>query len=437
MPRPASKSRQGAPPPADPPTSGAGAPPPADPPLILLAPLVVALFWAIEGIDVNAPQLERVVILLSALALAWAALREVPHAVGLTAYLAVLVAVSERMRRTPLEHGSDVLRATVESIRVVASGGNPYTHVLTSTDPVGSPFVYPPGELAWYAVPLQLFGDITRVDSWAGIAIVAAIALLGLRVGFGAVALPAMLYASWGTAGYRAIDGQNDVSASALVVFALVALAFALHQRVHEGEPRWTLTRGAVFVLSAALFGWAMAFKQYSVLVLPPVLRWIAVSGGAWRRYAAIALGVAAAFVLPFFVMDPGAFVRSQLAALTFHQEVWGTNLLNTIAQHADPSPYVGLFFFLEVTITLGLAYVLGLVWRPSSLGAAVLAGAGAVLVPLLLARWTTQPYYAYAGAIVACGLALLSPGGAAPFSATVSSGGAGAPLDDVRRPTS
>jgi hypothetical protein len=30
-------------------------------------------------------------------------------------------------------------------------------------------------------------------------------------------------------------------------------------------------------------------------------------------------------------------------------------------------------------------------------------------MVPLLLARWTTQPYYVYVGAIAACGIALLA----------------------------
>lgn len=374
------------------------APTPADPPLPVLAALTVAFFWAIEGIDVNAPQLERMAILLSALALGWMVVREVRYSAALTAYLAVLLAVSERFRRIPLANGSDVLRATVESLGVVANGGNPYTHVLQTTIPVGSPFVYPPGELAWYAIPYALVGDVTRMDTWAGIAIVGAIAVAGLRVGFDAVALPAMLYAAWGVAGYRAIDGQNDVSASALVVFAAVALVFAL--------PRGR-GRGAMLVLSAALLGWAMAFKQYSLLLFPPLVRFVAASGGPWRRYAAIAVGVVAAFVLPFFVMDPGAFLRAQRAALTFHQEVWGTNLLHLIATYADPARYAPFVSYLQITLTLGLT-VLVARWRPPSLGAAVLAGALLVTVPLLLAKWTTQPYYAYVGAIVACGLALL-----------------------------
>ena len=365
----------------------------------VLAALVLGLFWCVEGIDVNAPQLDRVVLLLAGLVLAWAALRDVRFAASGAAFYAVLVAASERLHREPLIDGSDVLRATTESLDVVFAGGNPYTHVLLSTNPVGSPFVYPPGELAWYAVPYALFGDITRVETWAGIAIVAAIALAGLRVGMENVALPAMLYGAWGVAGYRTIDGQNDVSGSLLVVLALVALVFA------ERERGWS---SAAFVLSAVFFGWAIAFKQFAVLVLPPVARYIALRGGGWRRYVIVVAGVAAAFVLPFFVRAPGAFIDKQIAALTFHEEVWGANILNTISQYGDATILVPMFMLLSLVGTLGLV-VLAVRWDIPTLGAAALAGAGIVMVPLLLARWTTQPYYVYVGAIAACGVALLA----------------------------
>jgi hypothetical protein len=364
----------------------------------VLAALVLGLFWCVEGIDVNAPQLDRVALLLTAMVLAWAALRHWPLAAGCTAYYAVLVAASERLHREPLRDGSDVMRATAESLDVVFAGGNPYTHVLQSTIPVGSPFVYPPGELAWYAGPYVLFGDITRVDTWAGIAIVVAIALAGLRLGMANVALPAMLYASWGSAGYRAVDGQNDVSGSLLVVLALVALVFA------ERERRWS--PGAL-VLSAVFFGWAIAFKQFAVLVLPPVLRYLAVRGADWRRYALVLAGVVAAFILPFFVRDPGAFVEKQIAALTFHEEIWGANILNALARYGDPTPLVPLFTAISLAGTLG-SVLLVTRWRVPTVGAAALAGAGIVMLPLLLARWTTQPYYVYVGAIAACGVALL-----------------------------
>jgi len=365
----------------------------------VLAALVLGLFWCVEGIDVNAPQLDRLVLLLTGLGLAWAALRDVPLVAGCTAYYAVLVAASERLHRQPLLDGSDVMRATAESLDVVFAGGNPYTHVLQSTVPVGSPFVYPPGELAWYAGPYVLFGDITRVDTWAGIAIVAAIALAGFRLGMANVALPAMLYAAWGAGGFRAVDGQNDVSGSLLVVLALVGLGFA------DREGRWSRV---AFVLSAVFFGWAIAFKQFAVLVLPPVVRWLAVRGGDWKRYALTVAGVVAVFVAPFFVQDPGAFVEKQIAALTFHDEIWGANILHTLSQYGDVTMLVPMFMILSLAGTLGLA-VLAVRWDIPTLGAAALAGAGIVMLPLLLARWTTQPYYVYVGAIAACGVALLT----------------------------
>ena len=374
------------------------------PSTLTLAALAVALFWSIEGIDVNDPQVERVVILIGAIALGWFALRRSSVTAGLTGYLAILVAISERLRRDPLDNGSDVLRATSESLTIVSQGGNPYATCLQSTVPPCSPFVYPPGELAWYALPQWLFGDLTRVDSWAGILIVVAIVVAGLRLGFDAVALPAMLYAAWGIAGYRAIDGSNDVSASALVVFACVALAFAAGR---GATPNARSSRVA-FLLSAVLFGWAIAFKQFSLLVLPIVVRYLAISGERWRRYALVALGVTAAFVLPFFIRDPGAFVNDQFGALAFHQEIWGTNILNALKHFGDPEPLAPLFTAIELFGTLALVALLASRWRPPSLGAAVLAGSGVVMFALLFAKWTTQPYYAYVGGIVAVGLALL-----------------------------
>jgi hypothetical protein len=376
----------------------------SSPSALTLAALAVGLFWAIDGIDVNAPQVERVAILVAAILLGWLALRGSSSVAGLTAYLAILVAISERLRREPLLDGSDVLRATTEALAMVSQGVNPYAAVLQTTNPVGSPFVYPPGELAWYAIPQWLFGDITRVDTWAGVLIVAAIAVAGVRVGFEQAALPAMLYAAWGVAGFRTVDGSNDVSASALVVFACVALTFAAP--AGSAPSRRSST---AFLLSAVLFGWAIAFKQFSVLVLPLVVRHLAVSGAEWRRYATVALGVAAAFVLPFFIRDPGAFLRSQVSALTFHDQIWGTNILSTLEQFGDPRMLTPMFAAFEILGTLALVVLAVWRWRPATLGIAVLGGAGIVMFALLFAKWTTQPYYAYVGAVVACGVTLVA----------------------------
>jgi pyrimidine-nucleoside phosphorylase len=79
---------------------------------------------------------------------------------------------------------------------------------------------------------------------------------------------------------------------------------------------------------------------------------------------------------------------------------------LNALSQYGDVTMLVPMFMVLSFAGTLGLA-VLVARWDIPTLGAAALAGAGIVLVPLLLARWTTQPYYVYVGAIAACGIAV------------------------------
>src|SRR5207253_10258021 len=113
------------------------------------------------------------------------------------AWSASLTAASARFSRIPLRDESDVLRATQEGIVNLLQGMNPYTVPLTSTIPPGSPLVYPPGELLWYLPAHLLFGDLTRVDTAAGILLTAAIGVAGLRAGWERVALPAMLYATW------------------------------------------------------------------------------------------------------------------------------------------------------------------------------------------------------------------------------------------------
>ena len=306
---------------------------------------------------------------------------------------AVAIGAAERLAREPLQGGSDVLPATEEAIYVLFDGRNPYTHVMQSTVPVGSPFVYPPGEIFFY-IPAYLAGlDLHRVETWTGILTIAAIALAGARAGWGQAALPAMLYATWGIAAFRTTDGGNDVSAAFLVVVAFVALAF-------PGR--------AAFLFSAFALGWALAFKQFAILVLPLALRHLAVTGLDWRRYALASLGTATVMTLPFFLMDPVAFARQQLLALTFHEEVWGANVLHALSYSGtDVTGLVPLFFVLELALTLG-ALLLAVRARLDTLGRTLVVACLLVTLPLLLARWTTQSYYVYAATLALLGIAVL-----------------------------
>jgi hypothetical protein len=361
------------------------------------AAILAGLFWCVGGIELNAPQLDRMVLLIAGAVLLGLTLRGTDQGPFICWY-AFLIGTSERLSRTPLLDGSDVLRATQEALANLVQGLNPYTVPLTSTIPPGSPLVYPPGELLWYLPAHLLFGDLTRVDTVAGILTTAAIGIAGLRAGWDRVALPAMLYATWGIGAFRAVDGSNDVSAAFMVVLALAILVFADRD-----------TRGGrlAFVLSAVAFGWAVGFKQFAIVLLPLVLRHLAVADRDWRRYGLISGGTIAVLVVPFLVWDPGAFLSQQLATLTFHQEVWGANVPALLQQYVDPTGLLPFFFAAEILGTL-VALALLIRARLPTLGVATLAGCGVILVALLLARWTTQPYYAYLGGVAAMGLALV-----------------------------
>ena len=364
------------------------------------AAILAGLFWCVGGIELNAPQLDRVFLLVAGAVLLGLSLRGAPQGAFICWY-AFLIGTSERLSRFPLLDGSDVLRATQEALVNLLQGLNPYTVPLTSTIPPGSPLVYPPGELLWYLPAHLLFGDITRVDTVAGILTTAAIGVTGLRAGWDRAALPAMLYATWGIGAFRAIDGSNDVSAAFMVVLALAILVFA---------DRETRAGRIAFVLSAVAFGWAVAFKQFAIVILPLVLRHLAVSGRDWRRYGVASLATIGVLVVPFLVWDPRAFVEQQVATLTFHQDVWGANIPALLQRYVDVTGWLPFFFAAELLGTLGvLAWFLRA--RLATIGVATLAGCAVILVALLFARWTTQPYYAYLGGVAAIGLALVDRG--------------------------
>lgn len=359
----------------------------------VLAAIALGIMWAVGNTSVDDPQPERVLLIVVGLGLAVTTLAGRAPA-SFAAWYAVLVAFSERISKAPLDDYSDVLRATREALDVFLDRGNPYTHVLTSTFPVASPFPYPPGEFLFYLPAYLWFDDIGRVDLIASILVTACIAIVGFRAGFDRVALPAMLYATWLYSSFHAGDGSNDTSAALLVAAAIALLA------LYERWPRRWL-----FVVSAVAFGWALAFKQLAVFVLVPVVRYLA-AGPRWRPYLALALGTLAAFVLPFLLRDPGAFLGQQVAALTFHTARSGVNVASGLAG-VGIAPPAGVFTALELAAAAGLLLWTAIVRTPS-LGHATLAGTLTLSVVILLAWWTSQDYWLYAASIGLLGLALL-----------------------------
>ena len=66
-----------------------------------------------------------------------------------------------------------------------------------------------------------------------------------------------------------------------------------------------------------------------------------------------------------------------------------------------------GAFFALELLGTAALV-ALALRARVATIGAAALIGAAILVVPMLLARWTTQSYLVYAATVAAAGILLI-----------------------------
>ncbi len=267
----------------------------------LLAALVLGLFWCVEGIDVNAPQVDRVLLLLTGLGLGWAALRDIPVAAAGSAAYAVLVAgvgaaapraASRRQRRPARDRG--IARRRVR--------GRQSVHARAAE--------HEPGRFA------------VRVSARrAGLVCGAVCAFRGHhacrhlgghrdRRGYRRRGLPRRHGRTWRSRRCSTRPGAPPASARSTARTTSPGRCSSCSR-----WSRWcsrsgkAAGRSGALVVSAVLFGWAIAFKQFAVLVLPPVVRYIAVRGAGWRRYALVVVGVVAAFVAPFFVRDPGAFL--------------------------------------------------------------------------------------------------------------------------------
>jgi hypothetical protein len=372
---------------------------------MLLAALALGLFHVVESTDFERPQAWAVLLLLAGALLVVPVLRGTARAAWAVLVYAVAVGAADRLARTPVA-GSDVIAVTREAIGVLFGGGNPYTHIYLSSNPPASPFPYPPGEILFYAIPAAIFGDIRLVDAWAGIGVLVLLATLAAVTGPARAAVSTALYGTFGLAAFRSVDGSNDTALAFLVVLASALLALAL-----GGGP----APRVLFVASAVAFAWAILFKQLSWVLYPFVLAHLRKRGADWRLHGAIALGLAALVLLPFVWLDPAALWRSFSAALTFHQNVWGLNVW-AVVRPAAPAVVDALAPYLSAVPVAAMA-VAGAFFlrRPSpDLGVALLQSAAVLFIGLFTARWTTSPYYTFAGAVLATAIALAGERGRA-----------------------
>ncbi len=319
---------------------------------------------------------------------------------GLTILLTVLAAGAYLRTLAGDNRASDVMLTTNEALRVLASGGDPYTHVYAMTNPPGGPFGYPPGELAFYGLAHAAGLNVFRVDMLAGIIALGLIASLAPLIGDGLAALAIMPLAGAVDLIFHSTDGSNDTAAAFLALLGIVALVWSYDVRGRPGQALWWT--------SAIALGWVVAFKEYAL----PIAVFIALF--LWRSDARRARGwiVAAAattalFVLPFFAWNPGAFVSNVGGALLLHQNIWGRNVWHDVLSLEPGEVAIApLIPVIMLAAFVGLAVAL---WRrpAPSIGAALLQGCALLATTFVLARWTSSVYYVFLAPLAMTGIAL------------------------------
>jgi len=364
-----------------------------------VAALLPLLGYGIAG-DYEHPDLAHLGALLASVACFGGALARQRWAGYATLACALAVGVYERLLNTPF-NGNDVLLATDEALRVLAAGGNPYSHVFATTNPPGQPFAYPPGELAFYGLGQLLTGNIFGLDRLAGIGNLVVLAALCPIAGAPLAALAVSMAALTGQLAFTAVNGSNDTAASfvALVAVALLAGAFAVRDVRAARVLWWT---------SALAFGWAIAFKETTALVYLAVVVYLARSRPDWRTYVLGSLGPAAAITLPFVVWDPVGFWRNVIAGLLVHTNIWGRNVWGLLAAFA-PGARDAVARFVPSVMIAALWLAALLCWRvpARNLGGAVLQGCALLGALFLFGRWTTWTYYVQVAPLLLAGVVL------------------------------
>jgi len=306
----------------------------------------------------------------------------------------------------------DVLDFTRESARALAHGQNPYEdlhlhNIYGHTRYFGPGFatdqtidvglVYPPMSLLLTSLGQWLAGD-SRATLVVAIVLTA---VLIDRLGGRAARLCAILFLTTPRQYFVLEHGWTEP----LFVCGFALLLLLARRRA----------RGTAVVLGALL-----ALKQFAVLLLPLVH----LLAGELRprkslRLLALAVGVAAAIIIPFFLWDPHAYLRS---TVLFHlAQPFRADSLNFAALWAWARGGAAPPTTVPTLLCLGAALVVALRrCRPTPAGFA----AGSALVLLATLVWSKQAHCNYLYLVVGlllCAVAAVDPeSGPSPRGRTV-----------------
>lgn len=365
--------------------------------LFALLACAVVFLGTVEPANFEEVTVAQVAVAAGALVMLGLVLAERAGAKAVLAYVVAAGLTFRLSASAPLS--SDVFRATAEALAAVGAGANPYTHYYVTTNPPGSPFVYLPGELAFYGIQSLFPGGLGLLDRWSGILIQVALAAFAPVCGWGIVAFASAFYAVDGVAIWRSLDGSNDTALALLVTLAVLLLAYAVAP-VAANETR---NAARLHAAGALVLGWGLAFKALSWPLAPFLVLFVAPARRL--RFGLIALGAAAVMCLPFALLSPPAFFTAATRFDTLHANIWGFNLWSAlISQHlAAPAQ---LDWLLRLRYAVPLLTLIALWRRAPALGGAVLQGVVVIAAALIVAPWSTSSYYVYAITLVLVAIA-------------------------------
>jgi uncharacterized membrane protein len=206
-------------------------------------------------------------------------------------------------------------------------------------------------------------------------------------------------------AALTSVNGSNDGSQAFLLIMAVVLAAWSAQAREkHSGR----LSR-VFWYASAVALAWALLFKAFSWVFLPFFVAYVLrAKGKEGYGYVALVLGIFAVAVTPFLVLAPGDFLLNIYRGFTLHVNIWGLDVWAALAQWGAPL-YLYERVIARVGIFAGLAAMVFLLGRKcASLAMVLLYGLGVLSAMLLLIRWSSPDYYAFAITIFIAAIALL-----------------------------
>jgi hypothetical protein len=357
----------------------------------LLAPIAVVVVHGMLGwvplpnAPHNPTMIELVPALVAAVSLTY--LLPVPRAVSHARFAVVLVlaaGLAVNLFDASKRPRIDVFELQTQGADELLHGHDPYATVsVTDTnDPRASvPYTYMPVTLIATTLSRVATGDIR----WA---MLAALVLAALCVRLAARDAPDLLR-----------------DAAALILIGGPLTGFVLEESWVDLIPLGLLCGAAWAVArerrtaAAILFGLAFAGKQPLVIGFPLLL----LLPGMGRRELALAAGVAAATVLPFFAWAPSAFWRgtvSYFAHLPSRSDALTlTNLIDLRFQH-HPGEVYGL---------AAAVLIVALAWKrvPRTIGSVLLLACVALLAIFLTGRIAFANYYFLLAGIAAAAAAL------------------------------